>query len=78
MASVGLNWEDADKICKQSGDQVFASCDNNDSNVTISGDYEQVQKIVDKLNKEDIFAKNVFCCEMGLFLLTFEIHFNIY
>lgn len=65
MASIGLSWQDAVKLCEQTGDKVFASCDNTDSNVTISGNYEQVQQIVEKLNKEDVFARNVFCCEMA-------------
>lgn len=65
MASIGLNWADTVKICQQTGDKVFASCDNNDSNVTISGAYDQVQQIVEKMNKDDIFAKHVFSCKMA-------------
>ncbi|KAK4337166.1 hypothetical protein RND71_043482 [Anisodus tanguticus] len=76
MASIGLDWNEAVKICSKTNGKVYAACDNIDSNVTISGDYDEVQKIGEQLSKKDVFFKNVFCCEMAFHCLVANVSYE--
>lgn len=54
MAAVGLSWEDAKKMCPS---DVFPACHNSANSVTISGPIESVEKFVNELKTQNIFAK---------------------
>uniref|UniRef100_A0A914ZHK0 Fatty acid synthase n=1 Tax=Parascaris univalens TaxID=6257 RepID=A0A914ZHK0_PARUN len=56
MAAVGLTWEEASKRCPEG---VVPACHNSVDSVTVSGNAEQVERFVEELKKEDIFAKAV-------------------
>lgn len=56
MAAIGLTWEELEKRCPA---DVFPVCHNSQDSVTISGPVESVQKFVEKLTAENIFAKAV-------------------
>ncbi|VDN07232.1 unnamed protein product [Thelazia callipaeda] len=56
MAAVGLTWEDAKKRCPEG---VFLACHNAIDSVTISGDAGKIEKFIEELKSEDIFAKIV-------------------
>ncbi|XP_029673475.1 fatty acid synthase-like [Formica exsecta] len=58
MAAVGLNWEEAKKICPS---DISLACHNSADLVTISGPSESVQKFVEVLKSKNIFAKTVKC-----------------
>lgn len=56
MAAVGLSWEECKKRCPA---DVFPACHNSNDSVTISGPKASVEKFVEQLNAEDVFARNV-------------------
>uniref|UniRef100_A0AC35U6Z3 Carrier domain-containing protein n=1 Tax=Rhabditophanes sp. KR3021 TaxID=114890 RepID=A0AC35U6Z3_9BILA len=56
MAAIGLTWEETAKRCPEG---VVPACHNGLESVTISGEADKVQKFVDELTKEEIFAKFV-------------------
>lgn len=56
MAAVGLSWEDT--MARVPSD-VIAACHNSNDSVTISGPSPSVNKFVEELTKEGIFAKAV-------------------
>ena len=56
MAAVGLTWEEAKKRCPEG---VRPACHNAHDTVTISGDADAVNKFVQQLKDEEIFAKEV-------------------
>lgn len=56
MAAVGLTWEEAKKRCPKG---VRPACHNAEDTVTISGDADAVNKFVQQLREEDVFAKEV-------------------
>ncbi|XP_044270431.1 fatty acid synthase [Tribolium madens] len=56
MAAVGLSWDEAKRRCPP---DVFPACHNSEDNVTISGPIDVVNKFVDELTAENIFAKKV-------------------
>lgn len=56
MAAVGLSWEVAKERCPP---RVYAVCHNSADSVTISGPVEDIEKFVEKLQAEQIFARRV-------------------
>jgi fatty acid synthase len=56
MAAVGLTWAEAQKRCPA---DVFPACHNAKDSVTISGPPESIQRFVEELKSEGIFAKEV-------------------
>lgn len=56
MAAVGLTWEECKKRCPP---EIFPACHNSEDSVTISGPPEAINKFVEVLQKEEIFAKAV-------------------
>ncbi|XP_063931279.1 fatty acid synthase [Zophobas morio] len=56
MAAVGLSWEEAKKRCPP---DVFPACHNSADNVTVSGPTAAVDKFVQQLTSENIFARKV-------------------
>ncbi|XP_018336014.1 fatty acid synthase [Agrilus planipennis] len=56
MAAVGLSWEECKAKCPP---DVFPACHNSKDSVTISGPPASINKFVEKLSSEDIFAKAV-------------------
>lgn len=56
MAAIGLSWEDTQKRVPK---DIVAACHNSTDSVTISGPPESIQKFVQQLQKEDVFAKEV-------------------
>lgn len=56
MAAVGLSWEEAAARCPPN---VTPACNNSSDSVTISGDAKALDKFVEDLKKENIFAKVV-------------------
>lgn len=56
MAAVGLTWEDALKRCR---DGVIPACHNAEDSVTVSGPAEAVNKFVEELKAENVFAREV-------------------
>jgi fatty acid synthase len=56
MAAVGLSWEDAKKRCPEG---VYPACHNAADSVSISGPPAAIDKFVEELKAEGIFAKKV-------------------
>ncbi|KFM59156.1 Fatty acid synthase, partial [Stegodyphus mimosarum] len=56
MAAVGLTWDEAVNKCPEN---VYPACDNASDSVTISGLKEPVQKFVEQLKSENVFARIV-------------------
>ncbi|XP_055683221.1 fatty acid synthase-like [Lutzomyia longipalpis] len=56
MAAVGLSWEEC---LKRLPEDIFPACHNSADNVTISGPTESINKFVEILQKEGVFAKIV-------------------
>lgn len=56
MAAIGLSWDETKKRCPP---EIFPACHNSADSVTISGPPEAIDKFVQQLNAEDIFAKKV-------------------
>ncbi|XP_055691897.1 fatty acid synthase-like [Lutzomyia longipalpis] len=56
MASVGLSWE---KCLRRLPEDILPACNNSADNVTISGPTDAVNKFVETLKNEGIFAKTV-------------------
>ncbi|XP_059618857.1 fatty acid synthase [Phlebotomus argentipes] len=56
MAAVGLSWEEC---LKRLPKDIIPACHNSTDSVTISGPTESVNKFVEILNKEGVFAKAV-------------------
>ena len=56
MAAVGLSWEETQKRCPP---DIFVACHNSADSVTISGPPDSVDKFVEELKNEKIFAKVV-------------------
>lgn len=56
MAAVGLTWEQAKKKCPS---DIYPVCHNSEDNVTISGPADSVEKFINELQIENIFAKLV-------------------
>ncbi|XP_035213956.1 fatty acid synthase-like [Stegodyphus dumicola] len=56
MAAVGLTWDKAVNKCPEN---VYPACDNASDSVTISGLKEPVEKFVEQLKSENIFARVV-------------------
>lgn len=56
MAAVGLTWKEAIKRCPEG---VRPACHNAEDTVTISGEAAAVNKFVQELKAEDVFAKEV-------------------
>lgn len=61
MAAVGLTWDETKKRCPPG---VYTACHNSEDSVTISGAYDDVEKCVQKLVSEKIFAKEVQCANI--------------
>ncbi|XP_063240366.1 fatty acid synthase isoform X2 [Bacillus rossius redtenbacheri] len=58
MASVGLTWEEAKARCPE---EIVLACHNSADNVTVSGPVDGLQRFVEQLQAEEIFAKEVKC-----------------
>ncbi|KMQ84683.1 fatty acid synthase, partial [Lasius niger] len=58
MAAIGLNWEEAKKICPP---DISLACHNSTDSVTISGPVVSLKKFVEMLKSKNIFAKMVKC-----------------
>lgn len=56
MAAVGLSWEEATRLCPEG---VVPACHNSEDSVTISGAYEPTKKLVEQLQADNIFAREV-------------------
>lgn len=56
MAAIGLTWEEAKRRCPP---EIFPACHNSEDSVTISGPPDAINKFVEQLSSEDIFAKAV-------------------
>lgn len=56
MAAVGLTWEECKSRCPA---EIFPACHNSEDSVTISGPPDAINKFVEELHKEDVFAKAV-------------------
>uniref|UniRef100_A0A6B2E4Y7 Fatty acid synthase n=1 Tax=Phlebotomus kandelakii TaxID=1109342 RepID=A0A6B2E4Y7_9DIPT len=56
MAAVGLSWEECMKRLPK---DVISACHNSTDSVTISGPTDSVNKFVEQLNSEGVFAKAV-------------------
>lgn len=56
MAATGLSWEEAKKRCPPG---VYPACHNSEDSVSISGPPDAIDKFVDELQAEGIFAKTV-------------------
>ncbi|XP_015126151.1 fatty acid synthase [Diachasma alloeum] len=56
MAAVGLSWEEATKRCPP---DISPACHNSSDSVTVSGPVESINKFVEQLKKEEIFARTV-------------------
>lgn len=56
MAAVGLSWEECKARCPS---DVFPACHNAKDSVSISGPVSSIQKFVEQLKSEGIFAKEV-------------------
>ncbi|CAK9300196.1 unnamed protein product [Gordionus sp. m RMFG-2023] len=56
MAAVGLTWKEAKEMCPPG---IVPACHNAEDTVTISGPKLDVEKFVDNMKKEGIFAKEV-------------------
>ena len=61
MAAVGLTWEETKQRCPTG---VYTACHNSIDSVTISGAYNDVEKCVQQLVRENIFAKEVACANI--------------
>ncbi|XP_078483822.1 fatty acid synthase-like [Ciona intestinalis] len=57
MAAVGLTWEDCEKLCE--GGEVAPACHNSNNSVTLTGPKDAITTIVEKLQKEKVFARMV-------------------
>ncbi|CAH1155577.1 unnamed protein product [Phaedon cochleariae] len=56
MAAVGLSLEETRKRCPP---EIFPACHNSDDSVTISGPQESIEKFIEELHKDGIFAKKI-------------------
>lgn len=56
MAAIGLTWEEAKKRCPP---EIVPACHNSEDSVTISGPPAAIEKFVEQLQAENIFAKAV-------------------
>lgn len=56
MAAVGLSWDEVKRRCPP---EIFAACHNSEDSVTISGPPTSIEKFVEQLQSENIFAKAV-------------------
>lgn len=56
MAAVGLKWDECKKRCPP---EIFPACHNSEDSVTISGPPDGINKFVEQLSAEGIFAKAV-------------------
>ncbi|KAL0116142.1 hypothetical protein PUN28_011183 [Cardiocondyla obscurior] len=56
MAAIGLSWEETSKLCPP---DVIPACHNSANSTTVSGPPESIQKFVQKLKSQDIFARMV-------------------
>lgn len=56
MAAVGLTWQQAIDRCPK---DISPACHNSNDSVTVSGPVDSINKFVDELKKEEIFAKVV-------------------
>lgn len=54
MASVGLSWEECKKKCPP---EIYPACYNSADNVTISGPVDAMNKFIEELTADNIFAK---------------------
>ena len=61
MAAVGLTWEQTKARCPPG---VYTACHNSQDSVTISGAYKDVEKCVEALVAENIFAREVQCANI--------------
>ncbi|XP_075725722.1 fatty acid synthase-like isoform X2 [Rhipicephalus microplus] len=69
MAAVGLTWEEAERRCAP---DVYPACHNAEDSVTVSGPAEAVEKIVEQLQAENVFARKV--DSMGVAFHTKYVH----
>ncbi|KAL3210864.1 hypothetical protein MRX96_008607 [Rhipicephalus microplus] len=69
MAAVGLTWEEAERRCAP---DVYPACHNTEDSVTVSGPAEAVEKIVEQLQAENVFARKV--DSMGVAFHTKYVH----
>lgn len=56
MAAVGLTWEEAKQRCPPG---IYPACHNSEDSVTVSGPPDAINKFVEQLSSENIFAKAV-------------------
>ncbi|XP_037286488.2 fatty acid synthase [Rhipicephalus microplus] len=56
MAAVGLTWEEAERRCPP---DVYPACHNAEDFVTVAGTAEAVEKMVEQLQAENVFARKV-------------------
>lgn len=56
MAAVGLSWKEAGERCPAG---VFPACQNAADSVTVSGPPEAVQRMVEELQQQNVFARKV-------------------
>lgn len=56
MAAIGITWEEAKRRLPEN---IWPACHNAEDNVTISGLGECVNKFVDEISKEGVFARHV-------------------
>lgn len=61
MAAVGLSAEDCKSFLHNSTGKVVIACENSSSNVTISGDGEEMDKIIEAIraSDEDVFVRRL-------------------
>ncbi|KAL3221900.1 hypothetical protein MRX96_029108 [Rhipicephalus microplus] len=69
MAAVGLTWEEAKQRCPP---DVYPACHNAEDSVTVSGTSEAVEKMIEQLQAENIFARKV--NSMGVAFHTKHVH----
>ncbi|XP_074605068.1 fatty acid synthase-like [Brevipalpus obovatus] len=73
MAAIGLPWDKAGKRCPQG---VEPACNNTSDMVTVAGDYDSVKKMVEELQEENIFAREVSCCDVAYHCSNIERGFD--
>nr|QNL15121.1 fatty acid synthase 1 [Meteorus pulchricornis] len=56
MAAIGLSWQETSKRCPP---DISPACHNSADSVTVSGPTESIEKFVEQLKKDEIFAKVV-------------------
>ncbi|KAH8036375.1 hypothetical protein HPB51_000157 [Rhipicephalus microplus] len=68
-AARGLTWEEAERRCPP---DVYPACHNAEDSVTVSGTAEAVEKMVEQLQAENVFARKV--DSMGVAFHTKYVH----